>query len=1012
MKAKANVYYLLACLFLINACSPTFETTQNTSNLTYVDPMIGTDAHGHTFPGATVPFGMLQLSPSNDFKNWDWCSGYHYSDSVLKGFAHNHISGPGLSGLGDILFMPTSKLHLSPGTEKNPENGYRSRFSHENESASPGYYQVYLEDSKVNVELTTSTRVGYHRYTFDGQGEKFVTIDPTHGIADFAYETSINIISDTEISGYKKSKSGTAGDRTVYFYAVFSKPFKNTGIGIANEVQNGEKNLSGIDVKGFASFDIIKGESIEVEVSLSYVSKEGAKANWESEGSKLNFDLAKTAAENLWQEKLEKITVATSNESKKRTFYTALYHSFISPNLISDVDGKYFLEGNIRESAIPQFSNFSTWDTYRALHPLFTIIEQEKTAEIVNSMVSRHTEAGLVLPGWEAIGYDNICMIGYNMTSPIADAVLKNISGINAEEAYAAIKAAAFDKTKHSQNYDQNGMDGYLKYGYVTGEIGSSVSKTTEQNYYDWAIGKVAAKLKKTKDATLFDQRSKAWRNLFHNGTGYLFPKLSTGELVELETNTWNGLRSNYVSGNVWAYSAYTPHDMKAAIQLQGGREAYTNWLDGIFNNNIELEGHQHVDISGFIGKYGHGDEPGHQMPYLFNIAGKPWLTQKYVSEVVNTMYSDKPDGLINNEDLGQMSAWYIFSTLGFYPLAPGDLTYQFGAPYFNEATIELENGKQFKVIAKNQSDENIYVQKAWLNGKEYDKNHIRHTDILAGGILEFEMGDDPNKAWGTEPENSSLGAFNDLKKPEVKQLAALAPIDKNNNNFFEDEYSIVLTSADEQAQIYYTLDGTIPDITSKKYEAPIKIISDTELKAIATLADLASSTVYTRKYFKSVLANMPEEYPKILVAEKETPYGNADCSMIFDQIIASESYSDGRWTGLKEDFDITLDLGSNRLISSFSIGGLTDTGVWIFPPDKIEVYAGSTIDDLRLIGGTDIPELKEDAKKVVRYKFDIQPDNYRFLMFKVKNYGIAPVWHGAGKGEKMWLFLDEIIIK
>ncbi|MEM1137814.1 MAG: GH92 family glycosyl hydrolase, partial [Bacteroidota bacterium] len=766
MKNTTITYYLIITLFFIYACNTIHENDKSKQVIEYVDPMIGTDAHGHTFPGATVPFGMLQLSPSNDFKNWDWCSGYHYSDSVLKGFAHNHISGPGLSGLGDILLMPTSELHLTPGTEKNPETGYRSRFSHDNESASPGYYKVFLDDANVLVELTTSKRVGYHRYTFDEVGEKFITIDPTHGIADFAYETGINIISATEIIGYKKSKSGTAGDRTVYFYVVFSKPFKNAGIGKKDEIQKGIKNLSGADVRGFACFDMANGEAIEVEVALSYVSQKGAKSNWEAEGEAFDFDLAKNAAEAQWKEKLDKIVISTKSEPRKKTFYTAMYHSFISPNLISDVDGKYFLEGEVKESSIPQYSNFSTWDTYRALHPLLTIVEQEKTAEIVNSMISRYTEAGLILPGWEAIGYDNVCMIGYNMTSPIADAVLKDVPGINAEEAYAAIKAAAFDKTKHSQNYDQNGMDGYIKYGYVTGEIGSSVSKTTEQNYYDWAIGKVAEKLGKKEDATLFNQRSKAWRNLFHKGTGYLFPKLSTGELVELKTNTWNGLRSNYVSGNIWAYSAYTPHDMAAAIQLQGGREAYTKWLDGIFNDSTELEGHQHVDISGFIGKYGHGDEPGHQMPYLFNMAGKPWLTQKYVSEVVNTMYSDKPDGLINNEDLGQMSAWYIFSTLGFYPIAPGNLTYQFGAPLYDEAVISLENGSQFKIVARNQSAENIYVQKVWLNGNEYDKTYIKHADILLGGTLEFEMGAEPNKLWGIAPESSSLGIFNDQEEP------------------------------------------------------------------------------------------------------------------------------------------------------------------------------------------------------------------------------------------------------
>lgn len=996
---------------MLISCTPE-KKSESIDLVQYVDPMIGTDAHGHTFPGATYPFGMLQLSPSNDFKNWDWCSGYHYSDSVLKGFAHNHISGPGLSGLGDILLMPTSEIQLLPGTEQNPEQGYRSRFSHDNEEATPGYYSVFLDDENVEVELTTTSRVGFHRYTFREAGQKYVTIDPTHSIAEFAYETGINILSDTEVTGYKKSKSGTAGDRTVYFYAIFSKPFNQSGVGIKEEVQADLTELKGRGVRGFAGFEMEAGESLNVEVALSYVSQEGAKLNWESEGKEHDFESALEDTQNEWNNVLNKIVISTPKESDKRVFYTSMYHSFISPNLISDVNGEYFVEGEIRKSDIPQYSNFSTWDTYRALHPLHTILEQEKTGEVISSMVSRHSEAGLVLPGWEAIGYDNVCMIGYNMTSPIADAVLKDIDGIDQEAAYEAIKAAAFDLTKNSPNYDKNGMESYIKYGFVTGETGSSVSKTTEQNYYDWAIARVAEKLGKKDEAKMFDQRSKSWRNQFDPASGYLYPKLSSGESVEMDTTTWNGLRSNYVSGNIWAYSAYTPHDMKAAIQLQGGRAAYVDWLDGIFTNNHAMDGHQHVDISGFIGKYGHGDEPGHQMPYQFTVAGAPWKTQQYVNKVITEMYNDQPDGLINNEDLGQMSAWYIFSTLGFYPLAPGDLAYQFGAPYFDEAVINLENGNQFKVIANNQSEQNIYVQSAILNGKPHDKSFITHEQIMSGGVLEFEMGAEPNQDWGAAPENSFLGAFDDQAKAEIKQLASYAPYDISNDNFFVETHEIKLASDDPGVKIYYTLDGSKPDQSSRLYSGSIEIADDALLNAIAVSEGLSPSVVYTKPYFKSILAGLSDGFPKITVEDIKTPYGLSDCSMIFDQKIGSETYSDGRWTGLKEDFNILLDLGEKKKISQMIIGALTDTGVWIFPPDKIEVHAGNTENSLSKIAEMEISELTGDEKRVVRYELEGDGNSYQYVKFYIKNYGRAPEWHGAGRGAVMWLFVDEIILK
>ncbi len=1022
INAKRNATIVKQLMFglttsvAVIACADTDQlktSSLNTNNdLTqFVDPMIGTDAHGHTFPGATIPHAMVQLSPSNGFKNWDWCSGYHYSDTVIKGFAHNHISGAGLAGLGDILLMPTSLATTQAGTDENPEQGYRSRFSHDTETPSAGYYTVYLEDEDIKAELTTTDRVGFHRYTFDTAGEKHIVIDPTHSIAEFAKETEIVVVSDTVVRGHKKSKSGSAGERTVYFEAHFSKPFKSSMITQNDELVRDTKTLEGSEVKSFVSFDVEAGEAVEVEVALSYVSYDGAHKNWLAEAKDIDFSGALTAAKGEWQTALNKIEIEADDLAKKRTFYTAQYHAMISPNLISDVDGNYYVEGQTLHSDIAQYSNFSTWDTYRALHPLMTIIDQESTANIINSMISRHSEADMLLPSWEALGFDNICMIGYSMTSPIADAVLKNIPGIDQNAAYSAIYDSAFDLTKHSPNYDVNGMEGYIKYGYVTGEIGSSVSKTTEQNYYDWAIARVAEKLGKTDDAAMFDKRSQGYRNLFDQDTGYLLPKMSNGDAVPMNTNEWRNLTSNYVSGNIWAYSAYTPHDMRGIMQMHGGRQAYLNWLDKVFTDNSSLDGEQHVDISGFIGKYGHGDEPGHQMPYLYAVAGQPWKTQKYVNEVLTTMYSDKPDGMINNEDLGQMSSWYVFSSVGFYPLAPGDLVYQLGAPLHDKATFNLENGKQFVVNTKNQSDKNIYVQSVKLNGSDYAKTYIKHEDIMAGGELLFVMGDTPNKQWGSAMEDSFLGKFDDTTKATVPVVAVNAPFDTDDNFFFAGRRSIELKTKTAGADIYYTLDGSEPTAKSTQYVKPIIITENTTVKAIAVKEGLSESVTYRKDYSESFLLGLKDGYPKITTEGKHTPYGLEDLSMVFDQLEGSSTYSDGKWTGLKDDMVISLDLGEDKAIHTVQVGALTDTGVWIFPPKHIAIYGGDSVDNMTLLAERELDKLHKDAKRVEKYDFELNGDAYRYLKIEVQNYTVAPKWHGGGSGKKMWLFVDEVIL-
>lgn len=1006
-----NLILLFIAVF-VTACNLAPDNTDaasGTKYLPYIDPMVGTGGTGHTFPGATTPFGMVQLSPSNEYKSWDYCSGYHYSDTIVKGFAHTHISGPGLSGLGDVLLMPAREAHTGPGEDGKPDTGYRARFSHENESASAGYYQLLLHEEDVLVELTAGTRMGYHRYTFNGEEDAYLMVDPNHQINENIQDAHLELISDTELVGYKDCDGWSAGDRTQYFYARFSKPVAAFTM-VRNEKPVEGKKGDGKGLVGQLQFELEPGESVEVHLALSAISIAGAKENFAAE-SVATFAEAHENARMEWAKVLSKVDIEGATERELKLFYTGLYHAFISPNLISDADGQYYVEGKVRQSDIPQYSNFSTWDTYRGLHPLFTIIETEKTAEFVNSLSSRVAAEDVGLPSWECLGYDNRCMIGYSAVSPVADAILKDIPGVNVEAAYEAIRYAAFDRTKHSMVSDLNGMDEYLKYGYVTAETGVSVSKTTEQNYCDWAIARVAEKLGKTKDQTLFDRRAIGYRNFFDPQTGYFMPITATGDHLMLDTTQWNSLKGHYISGNIWAYSAYSPHDMKGVMQLHGGRKAYGQWLEGVFNNEAQVGGHQHVDISGFIGKYGHGDEPGHHMPYLFNYVGKPWLAQRYVNEVLTTMYQPNPqEGFINNEDLGQMSAWYLLSSLGVYQVAPGDGVFQLTAPLHPRAVLHLESGADFVVIANNLSKDHIYVQSVTLNGVPFDKNYIEYETIMRGGELVFELGPEPNYDWGSAPAATFPGDFDDQAEAIVPVVGTPAPFDPSTGAFFRTERTIELTSKTQEAKIYYTLDGTAPDDSSIPYSGPFTITENTTVKAIAYAEGLNPSAIFERPYYQSALAGLPEGYPKYDVEQHDFPYGKEGAELIFDQEIGSQSYNDNRWTGIKDNIFLNIDLGELTEVKEIEIGALKDTQSWIFPPDKIEVLAGNQPGQLKRIGSLDLPPQEGHELEVYRYKLNLEEGKYRYVKVKVYNYGLPPTWHGA-RGKELWIFLDEVIL-
>ncbi len=749
MTSRNQVLYIfLALMFL--SCSQEKQQETRKSVLDYVDPFVGTAAHGHTYPGATLPFAMVQVGTSNYHQGWAWCSGYHHTDTVLQGFAHTHLSGTGLTGMADILIIPTTgDLKLVPGKDENPDEGYSSRWTHAKEKASPGFYSVHLDDYNVDAEITSSKRVGFHRYTYNEAGSHQVVLDPTHLIQDKLLDTEVEILSDTEVRGFKHCK-GSGGDRHVYFYAQFSKPFKQSGVSVAGEKVDGRK-AADKKVAAYVIFDGSKGEQVEARVALSFVSYAGAKKNFEAEAKGVSFDERLKKSQAVWEKHLSKIEIDGGEIADLRTFYSGLYHAILQPNLISDVDGKYIVEEKEYQGKENQYSTYSTWDTFRAQHPLLTILEPEYTAEIVNSLISRQTVAGVGLPIWELCGHDNGCMPSYTPVSVIVDAVMKGVPGINKEDAYKAIQETSMMDEKISAFVKGELLVPWIKkINYVPAYIWESCAQTVEYAYQDWCIYQLGKSLGKA-DTAYYLNRARSYRNLFDKEQGYIVPKDSLGNFMKLDTHDWESLRPHYITGNIWGYTTFVPHEIEHIIELKGGKEAFCNWMDEIINDTVPMKGEAHCDVSGFIGRYGHGDEPSHHMPYLYNYAGQPWKTQAFVRKVMEQFYSDKPDGLINNEDCGQMSSWYIMGALGFYSFCPGKDEYTITSPLFDKVTLHLNNGKKTVIETNEKSDSSLYIQSLKVNGADFNKTLITHKELTGGAVMQFELGDAPNTQWGGE---------------------------------------------------------------------------------------------------------------------------------------------------------------------------------------------------------------------------------------------------------------------
>ncbi len=719
---------LLGALFA--ACT-VLPGAQKSQPIDFVNPFVGSAGHGHTFPGATVPFGMVQLSPDTRTDTWDGSSGYHYSDKKILGFSHTHLSGTGVGCLGDIMVMPTIG------------DGSSSAFDHRQEVAHPGYYKVYLKDPKVTAELTATARVGLHKYTFPASNDAHILIDLIHGISNDPKEMTIQVVGKDMIVGSRKS-GGWGGDRTVYFAMQFSRPFDSVTIEKNGSKQDGLDEAKG-KIRAWANYETRSGEAILVKVGISATGIDGAKKNLETEVPGWDFNGVKKAAEKGWNEALGAITVQSSNKSTMRTFYSNAYLSYIAPSLFNDVDGSYYgMDHKVHKNAgFQNYTTFSLWDTYRALHPLLTITQPKRVADLTRSLIAEYDENGLkTTPIWPLCGNETWCMIGYHTAPVIVDAYFKGLLGPDAEKAYQALRATAMG--------DHNGLTSYRELGYVASQGGEqAASKTVEYSVDDWCIATMAQALGHKEDAEIFFKRSSNYRNLFDQTTRFIRGRKDNGNW-RAPFDTLGLVGDEYTEACAWQYAFAAQHDIPGVIDLYGGEKAFAKRMDEMFANTAKI--HTNIpDITGMIGQYAQGNEQCHHQAYLYDFAGQPWKTQQKIRQIMSSFYNDTADGQVGNNDCGQMSAWYVFSALGFYPVNPANGVYVFGSPAVDKAEIKVPGGKSFKVEAVSNSPKNVYIQSVTLNGKRLTQNWITHKQIMAGGTLKFVMGPKPNQSWGVK---------------------------------------------------------------------------------------------------------------------------------------------------------------------------------------------------------------------------------------------------------------------
>ena len=822
---SGHLIQISKCLLFAVFSLGTIAAFSQQRDLTHlVNPFIGTGGHGHTFPGATMPFGMVQLSPDTRMKGWDACGGYYYDDSLIYGFSHTHLSGTGIADYGDILLMPTT------GTYHWDQQDYRSAFSHIHETASPGYYQVLLKKYGINVRLTATKRAGLQEYTFPADCDQGnVLVDLKHGEGDRVLHSWIRIINDSTVLGLRES-SGWAHDQILYFALRFSRPFNKATLAVDENPSVRKDSLSGKDIKAYFSFKTTTAKIVLAKVGLSAVSPEGALNNLDTELPGFNFEQVRKEAQDAWNRELHKIEVTGGTTEEQTMFYTALYHTFLSPNIYQDVDGR-FRGTDLKIHQAKNFTNytvFSLWDTYRAFNPLMTILEPQRTSDWINTFLAQYQYGGMT-PVWELSGNETYCMIGHHSVPVIVDAYRKGIRGFDASEALASM-----------ENYDESNrfaLPSYREKGFLASEdIPESVSRTLEYSYDDWCIAEMASMLHKKQDYQKYIQRAQYYKDIYDPVTGFFRGKHQGIWHTPFDPREVNRF---YTEANAWQYNFAVQQDVSGMIKLFGGKKAFADKLSHFFTMSSTLTGNVPPDIAGMIGQYAHGDEPSHHIAYLFDYVGMPWRTQELIHKICTNLYHAAPNGESGNDDCGQMSAWLVMSAMGFYQPCPGRPEYAIGTPLFMTVRIHLSNGKIFTLRAPNVSEANFYIQSAELNGSPYTKSFLTHQDILSGDSLILKMGSKPAQGIGVKPGDYPQSAI-------TTALIVPVPYLRSFKDTAGPELTVQLGDVCENASIRYTTDGSIPNVSSPKYSGPFHIQKDGVLKIIGTAPGMISSRIVT----------------------------------------------------------------------------------------------------------------------------------------------------------------------
>ncbi len=962
--------------------------SQSANYTHYVDPFIGTGGAGHTFPGALLPFGMVQLSPDTRVDgSWEGCSGYHYSDSIIYGFSHTHLSGTGASDYGDVLIMPTiGKSDLNPKV-------YACSFSHSSEKASPGFYEVLLNKGSIKAELSATTRVGIHRYTFPKTTKANILIDLLH--RDKTLSCDLTVIDSVTVSGYRVSEAW-AKEQHVYFVIKFSKPFTTKGLKSISGNRNGPTTSLKERIEGgLFQFDVTDDKPLVVKVAISQTSINGAIKNMIAEAPHWDFDTYKKDATNAWEQQLSKIEVSSQNKEHLTTFYTALYHCMIHPSVAGDVDGAYRGRDNKIHQAngfVP-YTVFSLWDTFRALHPLFTLIEQKRTNDFITSFIQQYKECGR-LPIWELSANETNCMIGFHSVSVIADAVTKGINGFDINEAYTAMKVAA--------NYTDLGIPAFNNQLYLqVDDEPESVSKTLEYGYDNWCLAQVALKLNKTDDYNLFLKRAQAYKNVYDAQTGFMRPRKNGGWLSPFDPKEVN---NHYTEANSWQYSFFVPQDISGLINLMGGESSFDEKLDDLFSTSSQTTGRTQADITGLIGQYAHGNEPSHHMAYLYNYIGKTYKTQEKVYSILTTLYKNTPDGLIGNDDCGQLSAWYVLSSIGLYQVCPGLPEYTIGYPLFDQVKIHLENKHVFELSKTNPSYGFEYIESVALNDKPTQASFFSHQTIIDGGKIRF------TNAKQLEKTNSFGKSSNNRPHTIINSNSIfIAPIITAPTTVFNQTATVAISHPNKAATIYYTTDATEPTKNAKSYHAPFIVDASLTIKAKAFL--LTDSSVVT----SGLVFKKPNDWSIQLLSNYNKQYHAGGADGLIDGRHGTINWRSGEWQGYQgQNFECVIDLGKTMPVEFISSSYLQDTRSWILFPKQVDYFISTDGINYTPYGSSIENGIAPDDYSVQLRTFTANEHKRpfaRYIKVKVTNYGILPSWH-LGAGGEAFIFIDEIDIR